>query len=271
MIDVSSSLLGPDLALVHDILGDLSRRCELKFVQECASTNTSLLQQAADGLPSGHVLLALRQSAGRGRRGRSWYARPGASLTFSLLWRFPHNFPLHGLSLAVGVAVTRALARLGVDGLALKWPNDVLLYGRKLGGVLVETIRAQGETAAVIGIGLNLQEDAERTRMVGQPCASLSDAGFSCSQESLLAALLQALIEVLDSFSMQGFTALQAEWSSRNAFHRLPVRVWQEGREMRGLCLGVDEQGALLLETGGRVRHVWGGELSLRPLVATSQ
>lgn len=257
--------------MVHDILGELSRRCELKIVVECASTNTSLLQQAAEGLPTGRALLALRQSAGRGRRGRSWHARPGASLTFSLLWRFPQRFPLHGLSLAVGVAVTRALTRLGVDGLALKWPNDVLLYGRKLGGVLVETVNAQGEIAAVIGIGLNLLEDAERARMVGQPCAALSDAGFSSSQESLLAALLRALIEVLDAFSAGGFVGLREEWSSHNAFHHLPVRVWQEGREVSGICLGVDEQGALLLETGGRIRHVWGGEVSLRPLLSGGQ
>lgn len=265
MIPHSASVPSLDPARLREILGELAIRCPLVVVDECASTNSTLLTQAAAGLPGGNVLIALRQTAGRGRRGRVWHARPGSSLTFSLLWRFPRSFPLHGLSLAVGVAVTRALARLGVDGLALKWPNDVLLYGRKLGGVLVETTSAQGEIAAVIGIGLNVLEDGERGRMVAQPCASLADAGVSCSQESLLAALLGALVEVLDLFAARGFVALRAEWIAHHAFQHLPVRVWQEGRETVGLCEGVDEHGALLLATADGLRRVWGGEVSLRP------
>lgn len=271
MIPYSALPPSLDLPRLRDILGELAPRCTPVVVDECPSTNSALLVQAAEGLPSGQVLIALRQTAGRGRRGRVWHARPGSSLTFSMLWRFPRSFPLHGLSLAVGVAVTRALGALGVDGLALKWPNDVLLYGRKLGGVLVETTAAQGEIAAVIGIGLNVLDDPDRARMVAQPCASLSDAGLSCSQESLLAALLRALIEVLDLFAARGFLGVRAEWMSRNAFQKLPVRVWQEGREMTGICEGVDEHGALLLSTSSGVRRVWGGEVSLRPLASIAQ
>lgn len=255
-----------DAALIRDILGQNVTRYDIRIVDECPSTNTVLLQQALEGKPAGSVLVALRQTAGRGRRGRVWHATPGASLTFSLLWRFPRSYPLHGLSLAVGVAIMHALESMGVEGLALKWPNDILLYGRKLGGVLVETTTTQGEICAVIGIGLNLAEDPARALSIGQPCAALTESGAGGSTEALLAALLRHLARTLDAFTAHGFAAVQADWLARNAFQGLPVRVLQEGREMRGVCCGVDEQGALLLDTEAGLHRVWGGEVSLRPV-----
>ncbi|MEK7738086.1 MAG: biotin--[acetyl-CoA-carboxylase] ligase, partial [Pseudomonadota bacterium] len=110
----------------------------MDILAECDSTNSRLLSLAETGAAAGSVLATERQTGGRGRRGRSWLSASGDSLTFSLLWRFQPNRSLSGLSLAVGVAVARALEALGVRGITLKWPNDVLLNGRKLAGVLIE-------------------------------------------------------------------------------------------------------------------------------------
>ena len=115
-------------------------RIRLEVVDEIASTSTRLLEMAAAGAPSGSCLAAEWQSAGRGRRGRSWVASVGGSLVFSLLWRFDRGAGhLGGLSLAVGVSVARALAACGVDRVQVKWPNDVVVDLRKIAGILVET------------------------------------------------------------------------------------------------------------------------------------
>ena len=116
-----------------------------------------MLKRAAQGAPAGSVIVADRQTAGRGSRGRRWLAAPGASLTFSVLLRFDGGLErLAGLSLAVGVAVVHALDSCGAAGILLKWPNDVLYDNAKLGGILVELQSAEGGALAIIGIGLNL-------------------------------------------------------------------------------------------------------------------
>ncbi|MCX7177879.1 MAG: biotin--[acetyl-CoA-carboxylase] ligase [Proteobacteria bacterium] len=139
-------------------LGELSKRFDVDVLAECDSTNTRLLALAEAGAPAGTVIATERQLAGRGRRGHSWLSATGASLTFSLLWRFSPDRALTGLSLAVGVAVARALEALGIADVQLKWPNDVLLRGGKLAGVLIELVPGARPSAAVIGIGINLAE-----------------------------------------------------------------------------------------------------------------
>jgi biotin-[acetyl-CoA-carboxylase] ligase BirA-like protein len=132
-----------------------ARRFDIDVLDSCDSTNAVLLARAEAGAPSGTVVIANEQTAGRGRRGRSWFASRGDSLTFSLLWRFAPGTAPAGLSLAVGLAVAQALEKVGAGGTALKWPNDILKDGRKLGGILVELLPGAPH-AAVIGIGINL-------------------------------------------------------------------------------------------------------------------
>ncbi|MFN4148820.1 MAG: biotin--[acetyl-CoA-carboxylase] ligase, partial [Rhodocyclaceae bacterium] len=145
-----------DLTAIVQALGSEACRFDVELLPECASTNALLLARAEAGAPSGTVVIAETQTAGRGRRGRAWHSTPGDSLTFSLLWRFaPATLPL-GLSLATGVAVTNALKKIGAGDTALKWPNDILKDGRKLAGILVELV-PNVPHAAVIGIGLNLR------------------------------------------------------------------------------------------------------------------
>ena len=160
------------IAAIASALGPLARRFDVDVLDTCASTNAELLARAETGAASGTVLVANEQTAGRGRRGRSWIASPGDSLTFSLLWRFAPGTAPAGLSLAVGLAVARALQKVGAGDTALKWPNDILRNRRKLGGILVELLPGAPH-AAVIGIGINLHLPADLPADVRAASAAL--------------------------------------------------------------------------------------------------
>lgn len=257
-----------DAAALRAQLGPRARDFELELVDACASTNTLLLERARSGAPSGCVLACELQSAGRGRRGNSWQSGLGGSLTFSLLWRFGQGAAgLSGLSLAAGVAVARALASIGVAEVQLKWPNDLLHAGRKLGGILIELQGdATGPCAAVIGIGLNLHLRAGLRDAIAQPVTDLAAIAKQVPQRNrLLAAVLIELAPVLEQFAGHGFAPLRQEWMARHAHQGRPVTLaLGEGRTVTGRATGVAEDGALLLETArGLERHV-NGELSLR-------
>src|SRR5512135_1301182 len=160
-----------DRELIRAGLGAARDALRIELLDHATSSNAVLLQRAGGGAASGTVLAVEWQSAGRGRLGRAWHAALGDALTFSLLWRFKSGLAaLSGLSLAVGVAAMRALEELGVQGAGLKWPNDVIVDGGKLAGILIE---AQGDmlgpSAVVIGIGLNLSVPEALHGRIGQP------------------------------------------------------------------------------------------------------
>jgi BirA family biotin operon repressor/biotin-[acetyl-CoA-carboxylase] ligase len=246
------------VAAIAAALGPLSSRFDVEVVPECESTNTLLLVRA-DGLPSGAVLVAERQTAGRGRMGRQWHAEPDASLTFSLLHKLPRGIVPSGLSLAVGVGIAEALRELGVDGVALKWPNDILRDGGKLSGILIEL----ASSVAVIGIGVNLRLPADLPDDVKRNAAALD---IDIDRNVLLARLLASLHGVLESFGSGGFAALRERWLVLNAYVGAPVRVISEfSVPVEGICMGVDVDGALLLETAVCVQRIISGDVSLRP------
>lgn len=231
---------------------------------EVDSTNTRLMAHAASNGPHGLVLAAERQSAGRGRLGRRWQARIGDCLMFSLLWRFDRGLAeLAGLSLAVGLALARVLRALGAP-VELKWPNDLLLQGRKLAGILIELSGdALGPASVVIGIGLNVVAPVA----VDQPVAALEECGLRIGRNALLAELLNALNQVLAEFDRHGFAPFVAEWERLSAHQDAPVRLsFSHGEPIEGVARGVAENGALLVDTpaGRQVFHV--GEVSLRSL-----
>lgn len=258
MTGASPELCIADVAAALDAS---ARRFDVDVLDECASTNAELMRRAEAGAPSGSVVAARRQTAGRGRMGRTWFSEPGASLTFSLLWRFPPRTLPHGLSLAVGVALVEALEALGARGLALKWPNDVLRGGRKLAGVLVELVPGAPH-AAVIGIGLNLQLPADMPAEVRATAAAL-DAHVAAAE--LLARLLESLLRVLDEFAAGGFVALRERWLAHCAHLDLPVTILSEfAPPLSGRCVAVDVDGALMVETPVCVQRVLSGEVSLR-------
>ena len=251
-------------------LGALAARFAIEWVDSCASTNSSLMAHppADDGRV--HVLVADRQSAGRGRRGRQWQSWAGGSLTFSLLWRFARGAPVPaGLSLVVGLAVARTIEQLGVLGVQLKWPNDVLVNGEKLAGILVELLPTRDRSlSAVIGIGINLQLplDAHIEHHTGVTDLARVLEHAPPSRPALLARLLAELQTLLDTYALAGFPALKGAWEQRNAFAELPVRISGERDASDGICLGVDEDGALLLRTSDGVTRILAGDVSLRPL-----
>ncbi|MDR2259395.1 MAG: biotin--[acetyl-CoA-carboxylase] ligase [Azoarcus sp.] len=265
---LSSAMPAPDLAALSACLGPLAGAFAVRWVAHCASTNSALLEAPPDDDGRAHVLVATRQSAGRGRRGRAWLAWPDASLTFSVLWRFAPGAPAPaGLSLAVGLALARALEKLGVPAVALKWPNDVLAHGAKLAGVLVELLPGRDRAlAAVIGIGINMRLPAGAVISGQEGVADLAGElnGALPAREVLLAAILAELHPVLTTYACAGFDLLRGAWQRRNAFASLPVRVSGEGTDIAGLCLGVDEDGALLVRGDEGTRRVLAGEVSLR-------
>ena len=258
-----------DRAAVERHLGTNNERFALDVRYEVDSTNTRLLELAAGGAPGGTVLAAEWQPGGRGRLGRAWHAGVGEALTFSLLWRFARGAgALAGLSLAVGVALARALEAEGAPSAALKWPNDVLWRGRKLCGILIELAGdALGPTAAVVGVGINVRlSDATRDR-IGQPAADLESAcGAAPDRNRLLARLLIELDRMLQSFAHEGFEPLRAEWQRRHAHQgRRVTLTLPDGTRHSGRARGLAEDGSFLLETRAGVKRFHSGEITLRP------
>jgi len=238
----------------------------VEVVAETGSTNADLLARASS-LPANLLLVAERQTAGRGRAGRSWLSADGGSLTFSLAWKF--QLPLHalaGLPLAVGVALAETLAGLDVR-VQLKWPNDLLKDGAKLAGVLIETQAApDGALWAVIGVGLNLALPDELEERIGRPAASATWLA-SMERDALLGALLGHLAASLRQFEQGGFGAFSARWNRLHGWQGRPVAIIDQGTTLHeGMAAGVDDSGALLLDTAtGRIAIV-AGDVSLREL-----
>lgn len=237
---------------------------------ECDSTSTRLLERARAGDPSPCLLVAERQSAGRGRHGRRWRSELGDSLTFSLGLPFaPPRWD--GLSLAVGVALAEALN----PALKLKWPNDLWLAGasdRKAGGVLIETQglaspgRA-GERLLVVGIGLNIHAPAAEPGDA-YALAGLAELDPALDAPGALARVARPLLETLAVFETQGFdAALQARFAARDALRGRRVGL-HGGDSGEGIAAGVDADGALLVHTGpqGETRRIMSGDVSVRTI-----
>lgn len=233
------------------------------------STNTHLLAGALAGWPSGAVCLAERQSQGRGRQGRSWLTPFGAGLAFSLLWRF--TLPpaaLSGLSLVTGLAVARVLRDFGVAEVGLKWPNDVLWRGRKLGGILLESGADAAGMYVVAGIGLNVALPRQDAAVIDQPWVDMQEILQTerLSRNHLAALLISELVETFVRFQEQGgFAHLAAAWAAFDQVAGQRVRLHLPQATLTGIARGVDATGALLLETDdGRLQPCIGGEISLR-------
>lgn len=233
------------------------------------STNSELLRRAASADIHRHLLAAEWQTAGRGRRGRRWTAIAGGSLTFSLGWRFGQGAAyLAGLSLAVGVALARALEANGCDRIELKWPNDLVHRGRKLGGILIELSGdALGPSLAVIGAGINVRLPSAARRDIDAPVtdsATIGGAG-AVDRNALLACIAGELCSLLERYAREGFAAFRVEWQRRHALqNQLVLLLLPDGGTVRGTVTGVDADGALLLERGGRRLRFVTGEVSVR-------
>ncbi len=234
------------------------------------STNQRLLEAPAADDPQ--ALFAEAQTAGRGRRGRDWRSPFGANLYLSLAWSFPGWPPRLGcLPLAVGVAATRALAASGLTGVQLKWPNDLRLGEAKLGGILIES-RSEigGACRVVIGLGLNVSMTAAQAADLGQPWIAVHAAQDRAgaprvSRNALAANLLLELTRALGEFQASGFSSFLADWQRLDIATGRPVRIVGAGPDIEGRACGIDDDGALIVETpDGRRQHLHAGEISVR-------
>jgi len=240
----------------------------LELLDECPSTNSALAGRARAGAAHGTVLACEHQSAGRGRRGNAWVSAVGGSVTFSVLWRFSLGAgALAGLSLAVAVAAAEALEKLGARGVTVKWPNDLLCEGRKLGGILIETAGdAAGPTAAIVGVGVNVRLGSAARARIGVPVADLVSAGVpEPSRTAALCGLLASIAIALELFSREGFAPFRGAWLKRHAWQGRRVVLLHADRPLaEGEVVGVAEDGALELSSAGGVQRFHNGELSLR-------
>lgn len=256
-------------------LGSEARSWEIQLAEETGSTNADLVQTCRQRPwgDSGIVRLAYRQTAGRGRHGRPWQGQAG--MTFSVALPFALKpAQMGGLSLAVGLAVAEALADCHgplARAVGLKWPNDLQIDGRKLAGILIESVPAgPGQAWAVIGIGLNLLRDAAMEQALGRELAGVQERwpAFDAAVHAtdVLAAVLNRLAAMRAAFLDAGFGPMARRWSERDAYRDQPVRLLHDGAVLaEGMARGVDEQGHLLLETGQGLQRIASGELSLRP------
>jgi BirA family transcriptional regulator, biotin operon repressor / biotin---[acetyl-CoA-carboxylase] ligase len=256
-----------DGARVREQLGACASMFQVELVEVADSTNTVLLNEALAGAPAGLVVAAELQTQGRGRRGRAWHTGLGGALTFSVLWRFEQGVrDLGGLSLAVGIALVRALKALGVEGAMVKWPNDVVWQHQKLGGVLTEIEGdVMGPSAAVIGIGLNVYLDPDIRQRIDQAVTDVASTGVRVDRSRLLAACLVHLADVLRGFARDGFAPLRAEWEASNAFagHTMALTLADRSEQI-GVAAGVADDGALLLQTETGLRRFYSGDVSVR-------
>jgi BirA family biotin operon repressor/biotin-[acetyl-CoA-carboxylase] ligase len=223
------------------------------------STNTELMRRARSGRAGAVLLVALEQTAGRGRLGRTWESTPGASLTFSVgLPLAPASWA--GLSLAVGVSLAESLhARV-----RLKWPNDLWVDDRKLGGILIETASFGGPASerryAVVGVGINIAPRAAAG--LSTPPAAMRELDPDATAESTLGRVAAPLVEAVRAFEQFGFPPFAARFEARDALRDRAVAL-SDGTA--GTAHGVDGEGALLVHTAAGMRTVSTSEVSVRP------
>lgn len=237
----------------------------LNILQQTTSTSTELANLGRQGAGSGSVCVAEQQTAGRGRLGRQWVSPFGRNLMFSVLWEFEGGAAaLEGLSLAVGLVLAEALAEMGVAGVQLKWPNDVLCRSRKIAGILLEMQGdAAGRCQVIIGIGVNVA--MPDNAVIDQAWTDLGrETSTIVDRNQLLALLLGRLLPMLSSFGEIGFGFYQERWEALDMLRDHRVILHQGEQRVSGVCRGVAGNGALKFEGDSGLELVSGGEVSLR-------
>lgn len=231
------------------------------------STNAEVLRRLGVGAAPPFLVLAEQQTAGRGRRGREWVSPFAENMYYSLALRIDGGLrQLEGLSLVVGLALLNAIKSLGVANAGLKWPNDLLIDGRKVAGILLELSGDPADVCnVVIGIGVNVNMKAVEADAITQPWTSLaSELGQPIDRNRLVEALSVQLNDYLAVHLREGFSALRAEWQENHLWQGRKVTLTAGQTEIKGEVLGVDTAGAIRLRVAGDERSYSGGELSLR-------
>ena len=235
---------------------------------EVDSTNNWIREVALNGAASGTVCVAEMQSAGRGRRGRTWVSPFAASLYLSLLWRSNCGAAaLGGLSLVTGIAILRALQSLGIEGAGLKWPNDVLAGTDKLAGVLIDVVgESNGPCALIVGVGINMNMPGEAAHAIDQSWTDLRrlDCDTVLSRNELAGRVLTELIPVMELFEREGLQPFLDDWRRYDLVSGQRVDLLLPNERISGTACGIDDGGALLVNTRDGRRRFLSGDVSLR-------
>jgi BirA family transcriptional regulator, biotin operon repressor / biotin---[acetyl-CoA-carboxylase] ligase len=261
-----------DAPRITELLSDAARPhvARVDTAWTLGSTNTVLMERPYPRVGTGEALLAEYQTAGRGRRGRTWVAPPGGAICLSFSWVFaevPRD--LGALGLVVGVCALEALKSLGVVGVGLKWPNDLLIEDRKLGGILIE-LRAEssGPACVVIGIGLNIALGAPLLAQIaatGLAPIDLVSAGLKGAQRNAVAAaLISSFATGLLEFERAGLKSFLQRWMDADVLRGRPVTVTGTDGFTKGIARGIDLEGALLVETPQSLLRFISGDVSVR-------
>lgn len=211
------------------------------------------------------LVLAERQTAGRGRRGRKWVSPFAENIYYSLVLRIDGGLrQLEGLSLVVGLAVMHTLREYGIPGAGLKWPNDVLVGQKKVAGILLELVGDPADVChVVLGIGINV--NMRSAEEVDQEWTSVRlESGKVIDRNQLVARLSEILVAYLERHRLNGFSAIQGEWEQGHLWQGRAVSLIAGVNKVDGVVLGIDRQGALRLSVEGEEKTYSGGELSLR-------
>ena len=250
------------------IENDVQPRIAIHTSLKTSSTNDLVREQAVPGKLN--FCLAEYQTSGRGRRGRNWINPFGSTICLSALWNVGEGTAsLEGLSLAVGLAVLKALETCGASQLRLKWPNDILWQSpggyKKLCGILLEVHGdPTGECEVIIGIGINVALSNEQLQGMGQPaCDLMQVCNQPVSRNRVASSVINTLSHMLDGYSKGGFSLFREEWMRHDAYAGRNIALDASGRLVRGVAFGVDEQGGLLLNTDSGIMTFNGGEVSL--------
>ena len=266
---IPGGLIFLDSTLIQNSLSEksLSSLSQLEILPTIGSTNMYLLSKITHAFTSGHACFAEHQFSGKGRRGKAWFSPYGCNIFLSLFWRFSKDvMALQGLTLAMAVAVVRALTRYGVVGAQIKWPNDIYVQGKKLAGILVELHAvADVETSVVIGVGLNVAMPILSENYVDQPFTDVATIMRVVPDRNKLAGfLLDALLEMCQAFSHNPFFAFKETFEHCDMLRGSEVTVMLGNENISGIAEGVDEYGALCVRVDGVVRSFHSGSVSLK-------
>ncbi|EMH3447717.1 bifunctional biotin--[acetyl-CoA-carboxylase] ligase/biotin operon repressor BirA [Vibrio harveyi] len=239
---------------------------QLELISVIDSTNQYLLEKVDDS-DKGRVCLAEYQAKGRGRRGRQWISPFGTNLYLSMYWRLDAGMAAAmGLSLVVGIAAVEAIEEMGIQGVKLKWPNDVYYEDKKLAGILVEMSgQAGGAAHLVIGMGLNIGMPDLQPE-IDQPWTTLNQVSDSLDidRNQLAINLIEHWKKALEEYEMTGLGGFVERWNRLDNFIGRPVKLLMGPREIHGVVKGIDQQGGVVLETTNGLETYVGGEISLR-------
>ena len=246
---------------------------KIELYHEIESTNAHLLALVKQGETAVQACIAESQRTGRGRRGRRWVSPLGGNLYLSLLWRFDAGAAtLGGLSLAIAVAVMRTLRELGLKSAGLKWPNDIVVGGSKLAGILLEVAgEAVGPCSVVVGLGLNIRTPAVEMSSVEQPWTDLETVlGQTVPRNLLAAQLLCHLVSAISEFEQKGLAPFMVDWDEWDVLAGNEITLEMPSGNRHGVARGVDESGALLLASDGKLLRYHSGEVSARFAVSAA-